>query len=61
MKKGKTFNAKSYFKDSSVDGSLEIDSDVDTDTEGVYTVDYTVTDEEQRTGKSRLVVVVVGS
>jgi hypothetical protein len=59
VKQGSDFSEKKYFKKSSIDGDLDIDSDVDTDKEGVYTVDYTVSDGEN-TGRSRLVVVVLG-
>ena len=60
VEQGSDFNERDYFEESSVDGSLYIDSDVDTDTEGVYSVEYTVSDGEN-TGKSRLVVGVTGS
>lgn len=57
VEQGSDFDESDYFEDSSIDGDLDIDSDVDTDEEGIYTVDYTVTDGEY-VGMSRLVVIV---
>ena len=60
VEQGDDFDADDYYEDSSVDGSLDIDSNVDTDEAGVYTVDYTVSD-GTTAGKSRLFVVVIGN
>lgn len=60
VEQGSDFNEREYFKESSVSGSLNINSNVDTDTEGVYTVDYTVSG-GGNVAKSRLIVVVLGN
>ena len=57
VEKGESFKAKAYYEGADRKGTLSIHSDVDTDKEGVYHVDYIVTDESIK-GKSRLVVVV---
>ena len=57
LNKGDSFNAKDYYKESSVDGSLEIISNVDTNTPGTYTVDYVVSS-SSNVGKSSLIVIV---
>lgn len=59
VEQGGDFDEDDYYEESSVSGSLHIDSDVDTDEEGVYTVDYTVSDGDTA-GRSRLIVVVIG-
>lgn len=51
------FQASDYFAGASAEGSLDIQSTVDTSQSGVYYADYTVTDGTLQ-GKSRLVVVV---
>lgn len=57
VEKGDSFNPREYYKGASTWGSVNINSDVNTYEEGVYTVDYTVTSGGNM-GKSRLVVVV---
>ena len=58
-KKGKKFNASKYYKGTDYAGevSLEIDSNVNVNKEGVYQVDYIVSNGALK-GKSRLLVVV---
>ena len=51
------FHASAYFQEASVDGDLDIQSNVNTSKPGVYYADYVVTD-NRLTGKNRLVVVV---
>ena len=51
------FNPNDYFKSSSPEGDLNIQSTVDTSKAGTYYADYWVT-EGSLSGKSRLVVVV---
>lgn len=59
LEQGDDFDADDYYEDASISGHLDIDSDVDTDEEGIYEVDYTVYDGDS-IGKSRLIVVVLG-
>lgn len=54
------FDPKEYYVGSDIDGTLEIESNVDITTEGIYTVDYLVNGKKS-IGKSRLVVIVTGS
>ena len=57
LDKGASFNAANYFEKSDYAGNLSIQSNVNTNEEGVYHVDYIVND-GNRKGKSRLLVVV---
>lgn len=54
------FDPMWYYVGSDIDGALEIQSNVDMESEGVYAVDYIVHGENS-IGKSRLVVIVTGS
>lgn len=54
---GDVFNPAEYYMSSSQEGSLQMNSDVDTSKAGTYYVDYVVTAGTMQ-GKSRLVVVV---
>ena len=58
-KKGKKFNARKYYKGTDYAGetSLQIESNVNVNKEGVYTVDYIASNGAQK-GKTRLIVVV---
>ena len=51
------FDPKSYFKESSIEGNLTVDSNVNTSVAGTYKADYIVNDNDN-TGKTRLIVVV---
>lgn len=55
--KGQAFDAMQYYKGSSVDGALSVNSIVDVQQEGAYLVDYVVRNGSMA-GKARLVVVV---
>lgn len=57
IKKGSSINASEYYKGADIDGKLDIHSNVDNSTPGVYHIDYTVSGSGM-TGRSRLVVVV---
>ena len=57
LKTGETFNAYNYYVGASVEGTLNIESSVDSSVEGVYSVDYVVSSGNYM-GKSRLIVVV---
>lgn len=57
VEKGKKFNPDAYFKSSNIEGELSVVSNVNTQKEGVYYVDYYVSG-INASGKSRLVVVV---
>ena len=57
LNNGDSFDAASYYKEASVDGKLDIISNVDTSTAGVYTVDYVVSS-NSNVGKSSLIVIV---
>lgn len=59
LEKGSYFDPGQYYVGASADGVLSISSDVDTDEEGIYMVEYTVSG-DYSIGKSRLVVVVTG-
>lgn len=59
LEKGSYFDPGQYYAGASADGVLSINSEVDTDEEGVYVVEYTVSG-DYSIGKSRLVVVVTG-
>jgi len=57
VKKGASFQAKEYYKGASVEGELQIKSNVDTSEEGTYYVDYIMNGLALK-GKARLIVVV---
>ena len=52
-----SFDPYAYYSGSDLDGSLDVQSTVNTAAAGTYSVDYTMT-EGQRTGRNRLIVVV---
>jgi len=59
VEKDSYFDEGQYYIGADAEGTLSISSDVDTGKEGVYQVEYTVSD-GYSIGKSRLVVVVTG-
>ena len=52
------FSPMDYFGESTIPGTITVDSEVNTAIPGVYHVEYTVEGENQQVGRSRLVVIV---
>lgn len=57
LNKGESFNPYSYYQGASSYGGISIQSDVDTQTPGIYTVEYSM-NSGGYTGKSNLIVIV---